>query len=96
MKAIYLNDVARGGWQVSPNNVVNTGKAAVYRLEPPLGDIKYVFVSTATVLGRLETYAFASDEKGEVSNWCELEGSMKGDYSHEDVLAAMGYKLEPK
>lgn len=90
MKAIYLNDVGRGG---CTSGILEHGKAAVYRLEPPLGDIHYVYISTATIRGEPETYAFRSDDKGEVSDWCELGGSAKGDYTHADVLGFMGYSL---
>lgn len=92
MKAIYLNDVARGDKKSSV--YVRFGKAAVYRLEPAMGEIEHVFLSTSTVMGTPETYAFASDEKGQVSDWCELPCSMKGDVTHEEVLLNMGYEVE--
>lgn len=90
MKAIHVKDIEREG---DDFGYVRPGKAAVYRLEPPLGDIEFVFVSTSTVLGAPETYAFHCDENGKVDDYGELEGSAKGVHSHADVLGFMGYEL---
>ena len=81
------------------NIVVTPGPAALYRLSEPLTcmwldkPFEYVFVSTSTVMGTPETYAFAADEAGDCLSWSELDGSQKGEATHAQVLAEMGYGL---
>lgn len=77
---------------------VQGGAKAIYKLSEPLTgyDEKtsdHVYVSTASVMGQPETYAFLCDEKGEVLSWTELPCSMKGVASHAEVLADAGYEL---
>lgn len=81
------------------NLAVSHGPAALYKLSEPLKcmwldePFEHVFVSTSTVLGTPETYAFAADETGNCLSWSELDGSTKGDATHAQVLADMGYEL---
>ena len=74
------------------------GDAAVYRVEPPMDTdtepTGHVVVSSAFVmLSGPETYIFPSDEHGNVSSWLELEGSTRGNISHEDALENAGYRV---
>jgi len=78
------------------------GHAALYQVDPPMEGVElksnskrefnYVVVSTAHTFG-LETYIFGADETGDVFNWLELDGSMKGTSSHKKVLKNAGYEL---
>lgn len=74
-----------------------TGWAALYKIDPPMkvegGETTYVVVSaTTTAFGLNETYIFASDENGEITNWRELNGSYQGGQSHTRALEGAGYK----
>jgi len=75
------------------------GEAYLYKLEPG-GDCphEYVVVSaTDVVLGIAagpETYIFAADSNGEVTDWMELPGSFKGALDHVGALARAGYSLK--
>lgn len=78
------------------------GHAALYRLSEPLDSewneeapkAEFVVVSAAVVMYcGPETYIFAADEAGEVTNWCELPGSMKGTLSHAEALEHAGYEV---
>lgn len=80
-------------------------KASLYKLDPPIdcGGLfddgepdtsTYVRVSAANVpFGGPETYIFASDDQGAVTNWSELEGSYKGGLDHVAALAGAGYEV---
>lgn len=78
---------------------VSPGPKAVYALSEPLvydntgAECSYIYVSTARIMGKPETYAFPCDEAGEVLSWGELSGAMKGEITHAEVLEAMGYAL---
>jgi hypothetical protein len=79
----------------------------VYRLDPPvtvsndwdecIDLIEYVMISRVDdVCGYgPETYMFQCDENGQVLEWMEMDGSMKGDWSHEDVIKEAGWTLAP-
>lgn len=67
--------------------------ARLYRCEPPLEGNEYVVVSAAHTIQGPETYAFPSNELGEVVNWLELGCSRCGKWSHEDILYEAGYKV---
>ena len=76
------------------------GDACVYRVEPPMsngddGTTDYVVVSAADVpYSGPETYIFASDERGRVTSWLELDGSTRGVVSHATVLKDAGYTVD--
>ena len=40
-----------------------------------------------------ETYIFASDEKGNVLDWTELDGSFRGEFNHKMALENAGYEV---
>lgn len=66
---------------------------AVYRLDPPLNGHEFVVVSSVRVMGEPEVYIFACTPHGEVTNWVELPGSLKGTLSHVQALASAGYSI---
>ncbi len=53
---------------------------------------RHVVVSASTRVPGGETYIFASDANGTITDWCELEGSYKGGLNHEDALRFAGYE----
>ena len=84
---------------------VTSGAAALYKLDTPIKigtsyrskrkvpkerTTRYVWVSTSSVMGEIETYAFAAYSSGKVFDWSELEGSQRGTSNHMKVLAGMG------
>jgi hypothetical protein len=83
---------------------VTPGAAALYKLDTPIKigtsyrskrkvpkerTTRYVWVSTSSVMGEIETYAFAAYSSGKVFG-SELEGSQRGTSNHMKVLADMG------
>jgi hypothetical protein len=57
-------------------------------------DIPLVRVSAVHLhFGGIETYIFAANESGDVTDWGELEGSRKGTLSHAVVLDNIGYTI---
>lgn len=68
----------------------------LWKVDPPVkygydgrgGDAEYVVTSavSATFTGA-ETYIFPADEKGEVVDWGELDGSYRGGFDHEKAIA---------
>lgn len=70
------------------------GDARLFKVEPPYGGHSYLVVSAALVpFSGHETYIFHADADGEVTDWCEMEGSRKGSHSHPSVLGAIGYSV---
>lgn len=69
------------------------GHAAFYELSEPLDGIEKVIVSAVSDSHGYETYIFPADNDGDISDWGELEGSMKGTVSHAEVLGAVGYTI---
>ncbi len=75
------------------------GQAALYKLSEKIKydgnkTTSYVICSSVVAMFTgMETYIFPADKSGNVLDWCELEGSQRGIYSHEIVLKAAGYKL---
>ena len=76
-----------------------TGSAKLYRVDPPVKfdedqEADHIAVSQVCSGWAHETYAFPADKDGTVVNWGELEGSMRGAHSHEEVVEACGYTIE--
>lgn len=82
------------------------GDAALYRTEPPLDGNEYVVVSAVDIAKRhdihdmprvmqIETYIFAATDEGEVTDFAELSGSMKGTLDHAEALRDAGYEVTP-
>lgn len=80
--ARFIKDVRAGGaahWKL-------------YKLTPPLDGNDYVIVSAANVFfSGPETYIFPANEHGDVTDWCELEGSFRGALDHRRALLGAGY-----
>lgn len=76
-----------------------TGHAALYELEPPITDgektHKRVIVSAVNAMfSGPETYIFpAYEDKEEISDWSELEGSYRGGKDHVQALQNAGYEV---
>jgi len=80
------------------------GDAALYKVEPPLDGNEHVVVSAVDLALRfptygdprpmqIETYIFPADEHGEVLDYGELSGSMKGTLDHAEALRRAGYEV---
>jgi hypothetical protein len=75
------------------------GDGRVYRVDPPMvtddGDTtEYVWVSAAVApYTGPETYIFACDHDGNVTDWMELPGSFRGGLDHREALACAGYDI---
>ncbi len=80
------------------------GEARLYRVDPPLKvdpwddesseTTEYVISSASSVLGAPETYIFAADSEGKVTNWGELNGSEKGFLDCDRAIRGAGYDLQ--
>jgi hypothetical protein len=77
------------------------GDARLYRVDPPMKcwdkpSTEYVIVSaTIVAYSGPETYIFAADETGTVTDWSELSGSQRGPLDHVAVLRDAGYEVSP-
>lgn len=91
MKATKIRNLSSAGHAI-PGMTANHAKQ-LYRLDPPLEGHEYVVVSAATVLGEPETYIFAADPDGTITDWVELDGSFKGALDHEAALRGAGYEV---
>lgn len=74
------------------------GEAKLFRVEPAAaydGDKTTEHVAVSKVCGAWahETYIFPANERGEVIEWTEMDGSARGEHSHEDVLRSAGYSI---
>jgi len=69
------------------------GDARLYRMTPPHKGHRYVIASAAAAYGNHETYLFPADASGEVTDWTELPGSLKGQLDHAAALEAAGYQV---
>lgn len=72
-----------------------SGRAHLYRCDPPLEGHEYVVVSAVVVrwTGEPETCIFPGNEKGAVTSWDELDGSFQGGCDHERALRNAGYAV---
>lgn len=82
--ATYIKNLS--GW---------AGSAALYQLDPPLEGHGFVAVSSVDNNWAQETYIFPASSSGEVSDFGELPGSIRGDYTHADALREAGYEIKP-
>lgn len=82
-----------------------TGKAALYKLDPPLalrdwdgeatGSTDYVIVSATVAFSGPETYIFPASNAESVrpSDWGKLHGSYQGGLDHAEALEGAGYEV---
>ena len=63
--------------------------------DPPLQTTQYVIISSVVTLqfhgDGPETYIFPADKNGNIIDWCEMDGSLKGTMSHDDAIEAAGW-----
>ena len=74
--------------------VVGSGRQSDMRLYECMGgDHRWLIVSAVHAWSGPETYIFPANEKGEVTNWHELDGSFQGGMDHELALQNAGYEI---
>jgi hypothetical protein len=69
------------------------GHAALYRCDPKHEGHEFVVVSSIDNHWGYETYLFPANDKGEVIDWMEMQGSQKGTQSHTVVWTVAGYVI---
>lgn len=72
------------------------GDARFYRLDPPLDEGEHVIVSAAQTHSGPETYIFPATPDGEVADWGEIHGSIRGRLDHAEALRGAGYEIAPE
>lgn len=65
----------------------------LYRCEPPLDGHSLVIASGVRNGFAHECYLFPADEAGNVTDWGELSGSIRGTVEAEDAFARAGYAI---
>lgn len=71
------------------------GIAYLYELDKPHCGHNYIVVSTSDVpFSGIETYIFPATKTGDIVDWGELDGSIRGTSSHTQVLNSVGYDIE--
>lgn len=78
--------------EISPKSTIVSSLSGqiVWRVDGPGPRPHHVLTSAATVVcSGQETYVFLCDESGKVSNWLELDGSIRGVLDHQ--AATDGY-----
>lgn len=90
MRAVVVKDLS-GPVQPLDHNVSHR----LYRCDPG-GPLPQYVVASATVVPYTgpETYVFASDENGVITEWNELTGSTRGDLDQDEALRRAGYEVE--
>ena len=78
---------------IKNKSIVNKSEAKVYKVKPKIEGNRYV-VSSAIHEYIRETYLFASNKKGNITDWIELEGSQKNVVNCEKVLTDLGYIIK--
>ena len=71
-----------------------TATQKLYRMSPPHEGHEYVAVScvqSAFDTGLPETYLFPADSDGKITDWGELDGSLRGSLDHEEAIRSAGY-----
>lgn len=94
MKAIFIKALtnmrsAARLYRVEPPAVVGGG----YNDEPVKTTDHIVVSAVIAPYTGPETYIFAADEHGNITDWGEMDGSQRGTLDHEDVLRAAGYEV---
>ena len=85
MKARLIKKLDSGSW---------SGDARLYRCDDGGPLPGYVVVSaTVTPITGPETYIFAANGDGDITNWLELNGLFRGELDHEEALRLAGYEV---
>lgn len=69
------------------------GDALLFELDPPYYSNKYVVSSAIENEFAMETYLFAADEEGNITNWLELPGSVRYVYDPYLPFVEAGYDV---
>lgn len=69
------------------------GDAILFELDPPYYSNKYVVSSAIDNGFGVETYLFAADEEGNITNWLELPGSVRLIYNPYHPLIELDYEV---
>jgi hypothetical protein len=73
-------------------NILDT--KILWEVLPRIDGNKYVITSTSdNMITGQETYMFAADEKGNIIDWGELEGSYRGSLDHKKCFENIGYSI---
>ena len=71
----------------------------LYKVTPPMwshsNEGPWGFVIASASKHANEVYLFGADEDGDIQDWLELPGSMKGTMRHENALENAGYEVTP-
>jgi hypothetical protein len=71
------------------------GRQVLWKAEPPLEGHEYIITSESNVMFTgAETYIFASDKDGNITDWCELPGSYRGELNHKKCFSNIGYNIK--
>lgn len=85
MKAKLIENIGSNG---------GPGYWRLYRCDQGGALPEYVIVSAAVVpISGPETYIFAANKNGQVTDWIELPGSFRGALDHERALRNAGYEV---
>jgi len=91
MKAIKIKDLSCTGARIA--GMTSDHSQALFRMDPPLDGHRYVVASCVSVMGTPETYLFGADADGKITDWSELDGSLRGVLDHGVALAGAGYEV---
>jgi hypothetical protein len=70
-------------------------RQVLWRLDPPLDGHEYIITSASDVMFTgPETYIFPADKDGNITDWCELRGSYRGELNHKRCFANIGYCIK--
>lgn len=90
MRAVVVRDLSG---PVRPGR--RTTSQRLYRCDPG-GPLPQYVVASAAAGPRSgpETYVFAADENGVITEWDLLTGSARGDLDHDAAIRRAGYEVE--
>ena len=67
----------------------------LWKAEPPLEGNEYIITSASNVMFTgAETYIFPADKDGNITDWCELPGSYRGELNHKRCFSNIGYCIK--
>lgn len=75
------------------------GDARLYELSAPVsnesgGEFNFVIVSAVVAYSGPETYIFQASPDGKCVSFAEMQGSFRGELSHAEALAGLGFAIE--
>ena len=70
-------------------------RQTLWKAEPPLDGNEYIITSASDVMFTgAETYIFPADKDGNITDWCELRGSYRGELNHKRCFSNIGYCIK--